>query len=153
VRRPGARPWWSWLGGAALGAVACAVVLRLAAPGFDDAPADLPAAYVGLLTDAQGQPVVLAGATRHGTRLQVKLLRPLDVPPGRVARLWALPALGAPLPLGVIPASGKATVTLAASAEALLTQVPRLGVTIEPDTRAAAPAGPFVVSGHCVKMW
>jgi anti-sigma-K factor RskA len=153
AQRPARRPWWGWLGAATVGALVCAVVLRAALPAFDDAPGDLPAAYVGLLTDAQGQPVVLAGATRHGTRLSVKLLRPLAPPAGAVARLWALPALGAPLPLGVVPAGGKATLTLPTSAEALLSQVPRLGITFEPDTASATPRGPFVVSGHCVKMW
>lgn len=150
---PARRPWWGWLGAASVGALACALVLRLALPAFEAPPGDLPPAYVGLLADAQGQPVVLAGATRHGTRLSVKLLRALEVPPGRVARLWALPALGAPLPLGVIPAAGKATLALPGSAEKLLTQVPRLGVTFEPDTSSQVPLGPFVVSGHCVKMW
>jgi anti-sigma-K factor RskA len=146
--------WWQLLGAATVGALLCAVVLRLQ-PGFITEPAqDLPQSYVGLLTDAEGRPVVLAGSTRHGTRLSIKLLRPLDVPPGQVARLWALPADGrAPFAVGVLPASGKAVVTLPASAEALLSKVPRLGVTFEPDASGNAPRGPFVVSGHCVKMW
>lgn len=153
-RRRGWGSAWDWAGGAALGAIVCAVVLRIAGPFWIERDAaELPPAYVGLLTDAQGQPVLLAGATRQGTRLSVKLLRPLAVPAGQVARLWALPALGTPLPLGVVPAGGKATVVLPASAETLLSQVPRLGVTFEPDTGSPTPRGPFIVSGHCVKMW
>jgi anti-sigma-K factor RskA len=148
------RRWWQLLSAATVGALLCAVVLRLQPGWITEPPGDLPQSYVGLLTDAEGRPVVLAGSTRHGTQLSIKLLRPLDVPPGQVARLWALPADGrAPFAVGVLPASGKAVVTLPASAEALLSKVPRLGVTFEADASGNAPRGPFVVSGHCVKMW
>jgi len=148
------RRWWQLLSAATVGALMCAVVLRLQPGWIVEPPQDLPQSYVGLLTDAEGRPVLLAGSTRHGTRLSIKLLRPLEVPPGQVARLWALPADGrAPFAVGVLPASGKAVVTLPASAEALLSKVPRLGVTFEPDTSGSAPRGPFVISGHCVKMW
>jgi anti-sigma-K factor RskA len=142
------------LSAATVGALMCAVVLRLQPGWIVDPPQDLPQSYVGLLTDAEGRPVLLAGSTRHGTRLSIKLLRPLEVPPGQVARLWALPADGhAPFAVGVLPASGKAVVTLSASAEALLSKVPRLGVTFEPDTSGSTPREPFIISGHCVKMW
>jgi anti-sigma-K factor RskA len=115
----------------------------------------LPDSYVGLLTDPAGIPAVLAGSRRHGRELFVKVLRPQNVPPDRVLQLWALPAEGAPFPIGTIPARDKATIVLADTSESLFKNVPRLGVTLEPAAAApgAAPSGAFVLSGHCVKLW
>jgi anti-sigma-K factor RskA len=115
----------------------------------------LPESYVGLLTDQSGMPAVLAGSKRHGKALFVKILRPQRIPPGQVLELWALPAAGVPFPIGTIPARDKATIPLAEDSETLFKDVPRLGVTIEsaPAAAGAAPSGPFVLSGHCVKLW
>src|SRR5262245_41458865 len=45
----------------------------------------LPQSYVGLLTDAENNAVLLASSTRFGRLLSLKWLRPLAVPQGRVA--------------------------------------------------------------------
>ncbi|GAA5166112.1 anti-sigma factor [Viridibacterium curvum] len=123
----------------------------------------LPQSYVGLLTDREGRPTVLASSTRQGTRMTIKLLRPLDVPTGKVLQLWALPQdeAGKPLaafPLGVVPATAKGGFEMAASAESLLSNVTRLGVTLQEAPAAAGDAPPasaeaFVLTGHCVKLW
>jgi anti-sigma-K factor RskA len=115
---------------------------------------ELPQSYVGLLTDASGVPVVLVSSTRHGRVATAKMLRPLAIPAGKVAQLWALPRDGAPFPLGTLPAQGKGTFMLADTSERLLSSVPRLAVSFE-DAPAAAGAQPsaFVLSGHCVKLW
>jgi anti-sigma-K factor RskA len=115
----------------------------------------LPESYVGLLTDQSGMPAVLAGSRRQGKELFVKILKPQAIAPGQVLQLWALPANGAPFPIGAIPAQGKATIPLADTSETLFKDVPRLGVTLEsaPATAGAAPSGPFLLSGHCVKLW
>jgi anti-sigma-K factor RskA len=97
---------------------------------------------------------VLASSRRHGRSITVKLLQPLQVPEGQVARLWALPRDGAPFLVGMVPARGSATIALTDSAEKLFFSVAKLGVTIEPVTAGpAAPTTPFVASGHCVKLW
>jgi anti-sigma-K factor RskA len=77
------------------------------------------------------------------------------VPAGQVAQLWALPKEGAPFPVGVLPASGSAKVTLADSSEKLFFSVPRLAVSFEPKPAQAgeAPSGAFVLTGNCVKLW
>lgn len=160
---PARRGWWAalWsgrtLGGALAGVLLGALLLR-AQPGLlglEPAGEALPASYVGLLTDAAGQPTVLANSRRHGHTLSVKLLHPLVLPEGRVAQLWALPKDGAPFPVGVVPASGSARLPLADSAERLFHGVPRLAVSFEraPALAGAAPSGDFVLTGHCVKQW
>jgi anti-sigma-K factor RskA len=150
---------WRGLGIALTSALLCAVVLRLqpAWIGLETRRDTLPASYVGLLTDAAGNPVLLASSLRHGRRLQVKLLQPIVVPPGQVALLWGLPqAGGAPFVVGVLPTGANATsVALSDSAEQVFFKVSRLGVSIEPagTPNPAAPSAPFVLSGHCVKLW
>lgn len=166
--RPAPRErWWSsWfstrtLGGALAGALLCAVLLR-SQPGLigaEPATDGLPASYVGLLHDDAGKPTLLASSRRHGQVLTVKMLRPLAVPEGQVARLWALPADGsAPFAVAVLPAPGKTgstTVTLSAASETLFFKVSRLGVGLEPAGAApsAQPPGNYVLIGDCVKLW
>lgn len=156
--------WLSWLWkpalGVAFGVVATLGLVRL----YPDAvvPIDsivqsrskLPESYVGLLTDAQNNPVVLASSTRHGKTMSIKILRKIDVPAGKVLQLWALPKEGAAFALGVVPGEGKGTFQMADTSEKLLSAVPRLAVSLE-DAPAAAGAKPgeFLLTGNCVKLW
>jgi len=153
---------WGWLRpalGFAFGVLATLGVIRL----FPEAmPIEaivqergtLPQSYVGLLTDAQNNAVLLASSTRYGRILSVKRLRPMDVPSGRVAVLWALPRDGAPFVVGVVPPAEKATLTLADTSEKLFSNVPRLAVSFEIGAPApGATPSPFVLTGHCVKLW
>ena len=163
-----ARAWWRSLfggptwAGALAGVLLCVVVLRQQPQlvGLEVQQEALPASYVGLLLDASGKPSVLASSRRHGQRIDVKLLQPLQVPAGQVAQLWGLPKDGgAPFPIGTVPASEKAGVTtslaLQASAEKLFFNTSRLAVSLEtaPAAAGARPSGEFLLSGHCVKLW
>ncbi|WP_295636791.1 anti-sigma factor [uncultured Methylibium sp.] len=158
---------WSWLGallsgrslgGALAGVLLCVLVLRLQ-PGLADLEPQrdgLPPSYVGLLLDGAGKPAVLASSRRHGRQLTVKLLQPLAVPAGQVAQLWALPADGSPpFPVGVVPATGPATLALTDSSEKLFFKVSQLAVSVEPAAAKPGdtPSGAFVLQGHCVKLW
>ncbi len=170
-RRTGATPeekpaggWWgNWFKpalGVAFGVMATLGLVKL----YPEAlvPVDnivqtrskLPESYVGLLTDAANNPVVLASSTRHGKVMSIKILRKIDVPAGKVLQLWALPKEGAAFPLGVVPAEGKGTFAMADTSEKLLSAVPRLAVSVE-DTAAqtGAKPTPFVLTGNCVKLW
>lgn len=150
--------WWRALGGVLAGVLLCSVLLRMQPGliGLEPQSAALPASYVGLLTDLEGKPAVLASSRRHGRQLTLKLLQTLTLPADRVAQLWALPSDGsAPFPIGVVPARGTTTLTLSDSSEKLFFKVSRLAVSLE---AAAAqpgdkPTQPFVLSGHCVKLW
>lgn len=155
--------WRAWLKpalGVAFGAIATIGLVRLYPTAV--VPVDqivqergtLPASYVGLLTDAAGNPVVLASSTRYGRTMSIKMLRKVDVPPGKVLQLWALPADGAAFPLGVVPSEGKASFQMADTSEKLLSSVSRLAVSVEdaPARAGAAPA-PYLLTGNCVKLW
>ena len=155
--------WPTWLRpviGVAFGVAATLALVRLyptAVVPVDEIVQErgtLPASYVGLLTDAANNPVVLASSTRHGRTMSIKLLRKVDVPPGKVLQLWALPKEGAAFPLGVVPAEGKGSFQMADTSEKLLSSVPRLAVSVEdrPAGAGAAPA-PYLLTGNCVKLW
>jgi len=156
---------WLWgvlsvrsLGGVVAGVFLCAVMLRLQPGliGLEPQSELLPQSYVGLLTDAEGRPTVLASSKRHGRLMTVKLLQPVAIPADKVAQLWAVPKDGsAAFPVGVVPGNGTGTVSLADTSEKLFFDVSRLAVSIEaaPAKAGDKPSGDFVLSGHCVKLW
>ena len=163
VAAPSRIGWWAWalpLTGLAFGVLATVAFVRMAPDAL--VPIDaivqergtLPQSYVGLLTDSTGAATILASSTRHGRTMSVKVLRPIDVPAGKVLQLWALPRGGEPFPLGVVPREGKDSFEMPDTSEKLLSNVPRLAVSIEdrPATRADTPEG-FILTGHCVKLW
>ncbi len=146
------------ISGALAGLLLCAVLVRVAPGmlGLEPRADALPASYVGLLLDAGGKPALVASSRRQGRQLTVKLLQPLAVPAGQVAQLWALPKDGgAPLAVGVVPASGSARIALTDTSEKLFFTVSQLAVSFEPAAVPAggAPSGPFALIGHCVKVW
>ena len=158
-----ASTWAAWLKpvlGVAFGMVATLGVVRLfpmAVVPVDEIVQErgiLPASYVGLLTDAANNPVVLASSTRHGRIMSIKMLRKVEVPAGKVLQLWALPKEGTAFPLGVVPSEGKGSFTMTDTSEKLLSSVPRVAVSIEDGpARAGATPAPYVLSGNCVKLW
>jgi anti-sigma-K factor RskA len=152
------RVWGLFSGGALAGVLLCTLLLRLQPGliGMEPQSEVLPQSYVGLLLDTAGKPAVLASSKRHGRLMTVKLLRPVAIPAGSVAQLWALPKDGsAAFPVGVVPGSGTAAVALADTSEKLFFNVSRLAVSIEaaPAKAGDKPSGDFVLSGHCVKLW
>jgi len=163
------RAWWSkWiqpmagvLTGMAIGILAVKLLPNVLFPVDQLAQQEkaLSQSYVGLLLDRDGKPTVLATATRHGTRLKLKILRSITVPAaGKVLALWALPHNPAghdlpPLYLGRIPAEGKGELVLSDSAERLLSNVSRLGVSLESTESPPDSPSAFVLTGHCVRLW
>ncbi len=157
-RETTARRWWWPALGTLAGALLVVAAVRLEPRWLGVEPTStvaLAPSYVGLLTTSADQPAALVSSLRHGRTMTVKMLRPLVPPPGQVATLWALPEGGNPFPLGTLPANGKAVIALPDTSERLFVRVPRLAVSFEltPAAADARPSGPFVLSGHCVKLW
>jgi anti-sigma-K factor RskA len=97
---------------------------------------------------------VLASSLRHGDKLTLKLLKPAKPPAGSQYFLWGMPTDAAPFLMATLPESGQAVVAMKGTSEQLLSKTPRLQVTAEPaGATPVAPAGPVVMSGHCVKLW
>jgi anti-sigma-K factor RskA len=77
---------------------------------------------------------------------------------GKVLQVWALPREGVPFAIGVATVTqppGSTSFELSDSSEALLSKVTQLAVSVEdaPVAPGAAPSGPFLLKGHCVKLW
>ena len=161
------RSWWSSLWKPALGfAFGAALTFALVQlipvafitlDGLAQREQALPQSYVGLLLDREGLPTMLISSTRHGTRVTVKSLRPVTVPAGKVAQVWALPKEGAAFPIGVaVPQKppGSTSFEMSATSEKLLSNVTRLAVSFEDaPLRAGATPGEFILIGPCVKLW
>lgn len=157
------RWWWPGLGLAgslACGALLTVVLVRVEPRWLGIEPTStvaLAPSYIGLLTNAEGQAVVLVSSLRYGKTLNLKMLKPVTPPPGKAAYLWALPGDGRqPFLLGPLPNVPKASLALSDTSERLFAQVPRLAVSFEsaPVTaEAVVPTTPFALSGHCVKLW
>jgi anti-sigma-K factor RskA len=161
------RSWWSSLWkpalGFAFGAAMTFALVQLMPGAFvsldelAQREQALPQSYVGLLLDREGLPTLLISSTRHGTRVTVKSLRPIAVPVGKVAQVWALPKEGAAFPLGVaVPTKppGNTSFEMSATSEKLLANVTRLAVSFEDaPAQAGAKPGEFVLIGPCVKLW
>ena len=162
-----ALPWWSSLWkpalGFAFGAALTFALVQLMPGAFvsldelAQREQALPQSYVGLLLDREGLPTLLISSTRHGTRVTVKSLRPVTVPAGKVAQVWALPKEGAAFPIGVaVPTKppGSTSFEMSATSEKLLSNVTRLAVSFEDaPARAGATPAEFVLIGPCVKLW
>jgi anti-sigma-K factor RskA len=147
--------WWDnaalWrslaFAAAALALLALGAALLLTVPLGARGPAPRPA--VAVLVDDARQPVWLALANPAGTRLELRALRPLAPPPGRVFALWLIDRPGAaPRALGSVPPAGRAIEQL----PVLLRPGALLGISLEPATgeAAAAPSGPLTQSGTVV---
>ena len=159
--------WWSNLWKPALGfAFGAALTFALvqlmpgafvSLDGLAQREQALPQSYVGLLLDREGVPTLLISSTRHGTRVTVKSLRPVTVPAGKVAQVWALPKDGAAFPIGVAVTTkppGNTSFEMSATSEKLLANVTRLAVSFEDaPARAGATPGEFVLIGPCVRLW
>lgn len=158
-RAPLASGWWRPALGLACGALITVAMVRFQPRWLGVEPASavaLAPSYVGLLTNGEGEAVALVSSLRHGRSLNFKLLKPVTPPPGKLAYLWALPGGGRPAFLvGAVPTGPKGTLALADTSERLFAQVPRLAVSYEaaPGAGGAGPSEPFVLSGHCVKLW
>lgn len=153
--------WWRWLSGRTLGGalagllVAVLVVKTMPGTvGLEPVSDGLPASYVGVLSAGDEPASVVVSSLRHGKQLTVKVLRPIVVPQGRRAMLWAIPKEGAPWLVGTVAPSGQTHITLPAESEKLFFTVNRVAISFEAadDTAPTVPSA-FVLQGACVKVW
>ena len=152
--------WQRWFGMPQLGMMAAGLMLGIGvatlAPtllrtGGEEATAQLPQSYAGILSDASGRATMLVSSLRHGKIVDIKVVRPIEVAPGKKPMLWAVPAEGAPFLLGEVPASGKGRLTLTGTSEQLLSKVTTLAVSME--AGPATTPSEFILKGPCAKFW
>ncbi|RON03517.1 anti-sigma factor domain-containing protein [Pseudomonas brassicacearum] len=138
---PAKRPFWNWL------RVTVAVCSLLVAVTLGILYNRDSSQYSATLLSASAQPALRIKA--HQDYLQVEPLALAAVAPGHSLELWAVPADGKPISLGVIPAGGKGRVALSEKQHALLGKPIALAVSLEPEggSPTGQPTGPVLYQG------
>ena len=150
---------WAALSTMALAAVVGVLVIapeRLVSPEtLAQRTGRLTASYTAVLSPPDGPPALVASAARHSNQLDLKVLRAPPAPPaGTRYVLWAHAADGRRFALGPVDLAARTRVTMAGTAEQLLSNVATLSVTAEPaGTEPARPTQVALLSGPCVKVW
>ncbi|MGY1890390.1 anti-sigma factor [Pseudomonas sp. SDT291_1_S447] len=138
---PEKRPFWNWL---RLTAAICSIAVLVFLGSLynrDDAR------YRATLLTADAQPALKVEA--HADYLQVEPLTLAAVDADRSLELWAIPADGKPISLGIIPAGGKGKVELNEAQKALIGKPIALAVSLEPKggSPTGQPTGPVLYQG------
>jgi anti-sigma-K factor RskA len=146
--------WWTSLGlwrGLATAALAVAIGLGVL---VTLGPRE-PEPVVVVLAGPDARPALIASASRGSRTLVVKTVNPIDVAADRSLELWALPEGQNPRPLGLVPASGVARVSLPEPAEAMLSNARALAVSLEPagGSPTGLPTGPVLYTGAVQRMY
>jgi anti-sigma-K factor RskA len=143
---PARRPFWNWL---RITAVACSVVVAgILGVIFTRDTATFNATLVA--TDQQPALAVQA----YDRYLKVEPLALASVEPGRSLELWAIPADGVPVSLGVIPNDGKGRVDLSERQRTLIGTPTTLAITLEPQggSPSGKPTGPVLYQGKLASL-
>ncbi|MBC8999635.1 anti-sigma factor [Pseudomonas sp. N40(2020)] len=138
---PEKRRFWNWL---RITAALCSIVVLVFLGSLynrDDAR------YRATLLSADAQPALKVEA--HADYLQVEPLTLAAIDSTRSLELWAIPADGKPISLGVIPAGGKGKVELSDAQKVLIGKPVALAVTLEPKggSPTGKPTGPVLYQG------
>jgi anti-sigma-K factor RskA len=132
-------------------ATALALALVLLSPPLERPEATL----VVVLAGQDAKPALVASADRNRRVLTIKALAPVALATDRSLQLWALPATGNPRSLGLVPASGVATIMLPTAAGTALKDIPALAVSLEPSggSPTGLPTGPVLYSGPVQRLY
>lgn len=145
------RTWrWAAMGNAA---VAAGLVVFIVFGALKNAIHRQPITDLAVLSSAQAEPVWIV-RQRDVSTLELSGLSHIVVPAGRVLELWAIPAHGAPVSLGLlrISAHDQAQVSLVTLSLQRLKQAKTLAISVEPigGSSTGAPTGEVRYSGKVV---
>ncbi|MGV8918959.1 MAG: anti-sigma factor [Pseudomonas sp.] len=134
-------PFWNWLRISAV-AFSLLVVIGLGVLYKRD-----PLNYNATLMAANQLPVM--SVHTYNRHIEVEPLTLPSVEADRSLELWAIPADGIPVSLGVMPANGKGRMDLSESQQKLLSKPQTLAVTLEPKggSPTGKPTGPVLYQG------
>ncbi|MGV8841881.1 MAG: anti-sigma factor [Pseudomonas sp.] len=138
---PEKRPLWNWLRGTA---AVCSLVIAVTLGVIYNQD---NSRYSATLLSADAQPALKVEAHEHYLKVEALALAAVDQ--GRSLELWAIPADGNPVSLGVIPAGGNGKVELSGAQKALIGKPIALAVSLEPKggSLTGQPTGPVLYQG------
>ncbi|MFO1349291.1 MAG: anti-sigma factor [Gammaproteobacteria bacterium] len=149
-RRDNVALWRSWGAVAAAAAIALAVYVVLDSGRWMGGPT---VDVVAVLNDANAQPAWAVHLNNETQRLRIQALREQTLAPDKSFELWLLPGANqAPIPLGLIPASGATELDLNADLLARLPAGQALAVSLEPagGSPTGLPTGPVLYQGALI---
>jgi anti-sigma-K factor RskA len=117
---------------------------------------EIPPSYLAVLEDPKThKPVLLALAGRNSDQMFIKAVDERPIASNKDLELWALPPGAKPRSLGLVGASGRSTLKLAADSDSTLSAIPALAVSLEPKggSPTGSPTGPVIYVGPCIKLW
>lgn len=138
---PHKRPFWNWL---RITMAVCSLVIAVTLGVIYTRD---EVRYTATLASADAKPALRVQA--HADYLQVEPLSLTAITPEQNLELWAIPADGKPISLGVIPAGGKGKVELSEAQKALIGKPIALAVSLEPKggSPTGQPTGPVLYQG------
>jgi len=104
------------------------------------------AVSIAVVSSDEGEALWLTRIAPASRELTVRVVNDVEQRPTNDHELWALTDAGVPVSLGLLPQSGRATVTLDDAAVAALATSSTLAVSLEPPggSPEAAPTGPVL---------
>lgn len=144
---PAKKPFWKQF---RVLAAACAVVVAIFVGVLYQR--DYGVEYNATLVAANQQPALQVKA--FADHLQIEPLTLAAVEAARDLELWAIPAGGKPISLGVVPSAGKGRIQLSEAQRTLLTAPLTLAVTLEPrgGSPSGQPTGPVLYKGELASL-
>ena len=144
---PAKKPFWKQF---RVLAAACAVVVAIFVGVLYQR--DYGVEYSATLVAANQQPALQVKA--FADHLQIEPLTLAAVEAARDLELWAIPAGGKPISLGVVPSAGEGRIQLSEAQRALLTAPLTLAVTLEPrgGSPSGQPTGPVLYKGELASL-
>ena len=143
---PEKRPFWSWM---RIAAVACTLLVAVIVGVIYNR--DTPDFNATLVASNQQPALTVQAFDRY---LKVEPVTVGSVEAGRSLELWAIPADGIPVSLGVIPDNGKGRVELNESQRKLLGTQTTMAITLEPKggSPSGKPTGPVLYKGQLASL-
>jgi anti-sigma-K factor RskA len=109
---------------------------------------------IGVFAEAQRGDIWRVNSTRDGDTLVVEAAQGVTPDAQHSYELWALPEGGAPVSLGLLPQSGRATLALNSAQQAALRGAGKIAVSLEPvgGSPTGAPTGPVLHVTEVTKL-
>lgn len=106
---------------------------------------------IAVISDSHATPGWLI--QNMGTQLKIKAIKPTLIAKNQSLELWVLPENGThPIPLGLLPTSGKSLLSLSRAQQQLLAQNRHLAISLEPlgGSPTGLPTGPVLYQATMV---
>lgn len=119
-------------------------------------PQETTLTTLAVLNNQQAKPTWVIMRKQQGAeeQLAIKVMAPQHVDPTKAFELWAIPAQGAPMSLGLLPMQGSMTMSVSEKARQMLPTAIALAISMEPagGSPTGSPTGPVISQGQLVSL-